>query len=232
MAWSQPPFKSYMAKYKPLYDPTNPEDKDVGLTIVEVNGRNAERTNAEGVRTMLSEEVAKGAGEITLTVRGSGVFNGVLGGGDMREGQVLSTSVSPPSGVRPGATVSVTVLAAGTGRSKARDGDLLEISYNAYYLPRGETDAGEGGGRGMFDSSNARGAEVPTVQFVLNRQPFGQFPAAFNLACEGIRTGEVRRIVVPGVLGMEEEGRRRAKVPKDVEGYVYEIKGVLVNAMT
>jgi len=106
----------------------------------------------------------------------------------------------------------------------------VEIIYRGYYLPKGTTGEGEGGGRVLFDSSGVRG-DVGTVQFVLNKQPFGQFPTAFNLGCKGIRTGETRRVRIPRVLGLEREGRRRGRVPEDVEGYVYEIECVLINAM-
>lgn len=265
-----------MSTYKPLYDPENTLDRDIGLTVAEINGRSAERTNAEGVRAMISEEVARGGETITITVRGSGVVGKLLSGGGIKEGENVVTDVQPRGGEGRG-ELEVKILKEGRGTNNAGDGDVVEIEYNgensrkplpfpfalrawkeisrnlalftdhlppappkhthklstsAYYLPMGVLDASPDGGRVLFDSSTSRNSEVSTVQFVLNKQPFGQFPPAFNLACVGIRPGEVRRIVLPKALGLEEEGRKKAKVPKDVEGYVYEIKAVLINAMT
>ena len=193
------------------------------LLVVAVNGRSTERTNAQGVRQMISESIASNPGQpLELTFRSSTGFEDKLS-------SLSSSSPEASTKVNPEQTLSITLTKESSSTTVAGDGDLVEISYKAFYLPAGVTDPGKGGGRVPFDASNLRNDDS-TIQFVLSKQPFGQFPPAFNLGVKNMKVGEERVVVVPPVLGYGEEGFKRMAVPPNV-GLVYEIRLVAVNAL-
>ena len=131
--------------------------------------------------------------------------------------------------VNPEQALRITQTRDSKSSTVANDGDLVEIAYKAYFLPKGVTSAGQGNGRVPFDASNLRNDDS-TVQFVLSKQPYGQFPPAFNLGVKNMKVQEERTLIVPPVLGYGEEGFKRLGIPGGVE-LVYEIKLVSVNAV-
>jgi len=201
-----------------------------GLIISSVNDKSTERTNAQGVRQILSEEIAKMDGQpILVTLKSSSGFNDSLV--TLKENETVTTNISPSSPSSPAQDLKITQLKKPLTPTAtiAGAGDLVEVAYRGYYLPRGITDPSEGSGRVPFDSSSARNDDS-TIQFVLGKQPFGQFPPSFNVGIANMRVGEVRGVEVPPVLGYGEQGFKKFGVPGSVFLY-FEIELKAVNAL-
>ncbi|GMH91308.1 hypothetical protein TL16_g12021 [Triparma laevis f. inornata] len=236
---SQSPFQSHIKRISSTYlssyeeylsDVKKGVAGEPGLIISSINGISTERTNAQGVRQILSSEIPKMNGEpIRIVLKSSSGFNERLR--DLKEEENVSTNISPKSDTSEAGDLRVMQLRRPltVDATIAGFGDLVEIAYKAYYLPKNVEDVEKGGGRVPFDSSSVRNDDT-TIQFVLGKQPFGQFPPAFNVGIENMRIGEVRGVEVPSVLGYGEEGLKKFGVPSGVRLY-FEIELKAVNAL-
>lgn len=101
----------------------------------------------------------------------------------------------------------------------AASGDLVEIEY-----------VGKLADGTVFDGMElAARLGDETIQFILGRQPSGQFPPSWDLGLVGMCVGEERRIDVPPVLGFGEKGLPKRGVPPNAR-LIYEVTLVAINA--
>ena len=70
-----------------------------------------------------------------------------------------------------------------------------------------------------------------TIQFVLGRQPAGQFPPSWDVGLVGICVGERREIDVPPVLGFGPKGLPKRGVPPNAR-LIYDVEAVAINALS
>ena len=225
--------------------------------VVAVDGVNVERESARQVQARIASVRAEGR-PATVTFRDALAFNARLaGGGGSRAGQTVSTSIAPGSGA--GSTerqvLAVrTVEAPERCRRQAQNGDLLEIRFavrrprrppppSCRPIPR-PTSAGCGAGDRATASSPQGRLEDGTVfdgmqlasrfaddslQFVLGRQPSGQFPPSWDVGLVGMCVGERREIDVPPVLGFGPKGLPKRGVPPDAR-LLYDVELLAINA--
>ena len=183
------------------------------------------------MRQIISEEVQKNGpdSDIIIVLKTSDGFSRALK--NLEKGPAVSR-VSPADSVanEEEQSVVVTQLAKGNGRYLAQIGDLVEIKYTAFYLPPPLRDPSPGAGRVPYDVSARAVNPTGSIEFVLGKQPFGQFPPAFDVACLNMRTDEKRRALVPPVLAYGEAGFQKFDIPPNAY-IVYEIEMVLINAM-
>ena len=104
----------------------------------------------------------------------------------------------------------------------AAEGDLLEIAYEGRVASTGA----------LFDGMElATRQGDSTIQFVLGRQPGGQFPPAWDVGLVGMCVGEERELDVPPVLGYGSKGMPKRGIPPDAT-LLYRIELVSINAIT
>jgi FKBP-type peptidyl-prolyl cis-trans isomerase len=104
----------------------------------------------------------------------------------------------------------------------------LEISYVGKLVETGNIFDGSAimvDGKGI----PGRGNDV-TVQFVLGKQPFGQFPPGWDVALVGMCSGERRRVIVPPAMGYGSKGVPKRGIPPDA-ALQYDITLVSVNGI-
>jgi FK506-binding protein 2 len=165
-----------------------------GDILVSVNGVPLETMDARRAK-----DVIKSASRpCKLVLRKPEVFRELLG--DMKEGEAVSTQVSPAvKGLGPNGQVMMVERLETPERCTrgARVGDLLAIEYAGYLLDGtlfdGSAVSVNGAGVG------GRGGDT-SIQFVLGQQPRGQFPPGWDVGLVGICVGEKRRLTVPAVL--------------------------------
>ena len=103
---------------------------------------------------------------------------------------------------------------------QAQNGDLIEMSYEGR-LADGT----------IFDGMElAKQRGDSTIQFVLGRQPGGQFPPSWDVGMVGMCVGERRTISVPPVLGFGKAGLPKRGVPPDA-ALVYDVELLGVNGL-
>lgn len=68
-----------------------------------------------------------------------------------------------------------------------------------------------------------------SIQFILGKQPPGQFPPGWDVGLLGMCVGERREMYVPPILGYGSKGFPRAGVPPDAT-IVYDIELLSINA--
>jgi sulfur carrier protein ThiS len=176
--------------------------------VVSVDGRSAERTNAEGVAIMVSQ-AAKSLSDddderssVELVFRDSAVFRDRLANLTDAAGGEVTTQVAPAGDTtqrnRDGSvkrgqavteqgdqriTVSQLIPPKMCTRGATTD-DLMEISYLGTVVETGA----------IFDGSAVKinGEAIPgrgndvSLFFVLGKQPFGQFPPSWDVGLEGM----------------------------------------------
>jgi FK506-binding protein 2 len=106
--------------------------------------------------------------------------------------------------------------------------DLLEISYLGTVVESGA----------VFDGSAIRinGEAIPgrgndvSLFFVLNKQPFGQFPPGWDVGLYGMCVGERRRVIIPPVLAYGSVGVPRRGIPPNAT-LQYDITLVSLNGL-
>jgi len=170
--------------------------------VVSVNGKSAERTNAEGVAILVSQasKATPADGSIDIVFRDPSIFNEKLA--DLSSTGQVTTQVAPAGdttqrnldgSVKAGRDVTaqadqrltVTQLVPPKMcNRKAMTDDLMEISYVGTVVDTGEIFDGSAikiNGEGI----PGRGNDV-SLYFVLKKQPFGQFPPGFDVGLEGM----------------------------------------------
>uniref|UniRef100_A0A7S4MQU0 peptidylprolyl isomerase n=1 Tax=Odontella aurita TaxID=265563 RepID=A0A7S4MQU0_9STRA len=220
--------------------------------LVSVDGTSAERTNAEGAAVMVSRSVrgggaAGGDDALLLTFRDPDAFRARLrslsteGGGGEATTQIApggdTTQRNSDGSVKFGEAITsqddqkLTVsqlIPPRLCRRPATTDDLLEISYLGTVLDTGA----------VFDGSSIRidGRGTPgrandvALFFVLGKQPFGQFPPAFDAGLEGMCVGERRRLIVPPVLAYGSQGLTRRGIPPNAT-LQYDVTLVSINGL-
>jgi FK506-binding protein 2 len=215
-----------------------------GWVIIAVNGQSTERTNAKGVTQMIGAAV-KNSMAVEFTFRDPSLFREQLQNMPAN-GESVTTQVAPAGdttqrnadgSVKFGKSVTqqedqrVTVsqlVAPKACTKQATTDDLLEISYVGKVVETGKLFDGSAimvDGKGI----PGRGNDV-TIQFVLGKQPFGQFPPGWDVALVGMCSGERRRVIVPPAMGFGSKGVPKRGIPPDAT-LQYDITLVSVNGI-
>jgi FK506-binding protein 2 len=211
--------------------------------VVGVDGQSAERTNAEGVAIMVSRAVRGEGDTLEFRFRDTAIFRDKLG--DLQGGQV-TTQVAPggdttqrnqDGSVKVGRSVTeqedqrLTVAQLVPPKMcthGAETDDLLEISYVGRVLETGAIFDGSAvsiNGEGIA----GRGNDV-TIQFVLGKQPFGQFPPGWDVGLYNICVGERRRLIIPPAMAYGPKGLPRRGIPPNA-ALQYDITLVSLNGL-
>lgn len=216
--------------------------------VVEINQKTAERTDVQGVATMIyqaSRSTDDSSDDIEIRFRNPVIFRNQLK--SMSSDTVVTTQVAPAGdttqrnqadgSVKPGREVTeqgdqrltVTQLIPPKLCNRgARDDDLLEISYIGRVVETGAIFDGSAvkiNGQGI----PGRGDDV-SLFFVLGKQPFGQFPPGWDVGLSGICVGERRRLLVPPVLAYGSKGLPRRGIPPDAT-LQYDVTLVSLNGL-
>jgi FK506-binding protein 2 len=240
-------FRTNMRVYvKSIKDNSLAKDLEIkkDWVIVSVNGKSAERTNAQGVAQMLASAVKGNV--VELRFRDPSVFPNQLKNLSASGGSA-ATQVAPAGEttqrtaagkVKRGRAISsqsdqkVTVsqlVAPKICNRGAETDDLLEISYLGTVVETGV----------VFDGSAVRinGEAIPgrgndvSLYLVLGKQPFGQFPPGWDVGLVGMCVGERRRLIIPPVLAYGSPGLPRRGIPPDAT-LQYDISLVSLNGLS
>lgn len=189
--------------------------------LVAVNGVNVERERAEQVSKRLVGLLGL-AEPFTLTFKDPYSFLYALQ--DPFKGSELSasTALTPSTENAASQVLGVRRFQEEDARCRrtAADGDLLEIAYTGRVKETGKVFDGMQLASRLGDSS---------VQFVLGRQPGGQFPPAWDVGLPGMCIGERRILEVPPILGYGAKGLPKVGVPPNA--YLqYEVELLAINA--
>ena len=215
--------------------------------VVAVNDQSTERTNAEGVARMIQMAMNQNDSvpSISMTFRDPSAFRDKLQA--LSENESVTTQVAPAGdttqrnrdgSVKEGRVVTsqanqqitVTQLVAPSMCHRgATTDDLLEISYVGRILETNQ----------IFDGSAVkinnqgipgRGNDV-TIFFVLNKQPFGQFPPGWDVGLYGMCVGERRRVIIPPALAYGPNGVPRRNIPPNAT-LQYDVSLVSLNGLS
>jgi len=219
--------------------------------VVAINGETAERTNVQGVATMIyrSSTIDSSLEDtIELRFRNPVIFRNQLNNLSSSSPDTIVTTQVAPAGdttqrnqvdgsVKSGRTttdqddqrLSVTQLVPPRICKKgATEDDLMEISYVGRVLETGA----------IFDGSTVliNGEGIPgrgndiSIFLVLGKQPFGQFPPGWDVGLTGICVGERRRLLVPPVLAYGAKGLPRRGIPPNAT-LQYDVTLVSLNGL-
>lgn len=196
--------------------------------VVAVDGVNVERENARQVQKRVKSALAEG-GAAQVTFKDALAFNAQLKaptGADAEAAgqQQLATTIAPATESSEAQVLGVRRVSVPSDcRRNADNGDLLEIRY-----------AGRLADGTVFDGMQlADRFGDDSIQFVLGRQPAGQFPPSWDVGLQGICVGERREIDVPPVLGFGEKGlvkKGKQLVPPNAR-LLYDVECVAINAL-
>ena len=137
-----------------------------------------------------------------------------------------SSAVAPATASEPAQIIRVrkTPPDGGGGCTRqAQNGDLIEMSYEGR-LADGT----------IFDGMElAKQRGDSTIQFVLGRQPGGQFPPSWDVGMVGMCVGERRTISVPPVLGFGPTGlvKKGVQLVPPNARVIYDVEAVAINAL-
>ena len=136
--------------------------------------------------------------------------------------KTVSTTIAPATATSEAQVLAVNRLEVPEGcKRNAQNGDLLEIRYTGR-LADGT----------VFDGMQlAERFSDDTIQFVLGRQPAGQFPPSWDVGLTGMCVGERREIDVPPALGFGEKGLPKRNVPPNAR-LLYDVECVAINALS
>lgn len=191
--------------------------------VVAVDGVNVEREDSQQVQARLAALKAESGRKFGVTFRNALAFNeALLVMGTSKAGDQVATTIAPRTDTQPEQVLAVRRLEApedGLCTRRADTGDLLEIRY-AGRLAEGQ----------VFDGMQlAQRLADDSIQFVLGKQPAGQFPPAWDLGLVGMCIGERREIDVPPVLGYGPKGLPKRGIPPNAR-LLYEIELLSINA--
>jgi FK506-binding protein 2 len=211
--------------------------------LVSVNGQSTERTDARGVKQIISQIIKSNTSDNLRLIFRDNSFQDQLQA--LSSDKDVITQVAPAGdttqrnqdgSVRVGSVTSQQdqqmivsqLLPPKMCRRGATTDDLLEISYIGRILETGDVFDGSAvmiNGKGI----PGRGNDVSTF-FVLGKQPFGQFPPGWDVGLEGICVGERRRVIIPPVLAYGSVGVPRRGIPPDAT-LQYDITLVSMNGL-
>lgn len=220
--------------------------------VVAVNGETAERTNVEGVATMIyraSRSTSDSSEDtIELRFRNPAIFRNQLNNLSSSSPDTIVTTQVAPAGdttqrnqvdgsVKSGRKItdqddqriSVTQLVPPKMCKRgATEDDLMEISYVGRVL---ETGAIFDGSAVLINGEGipGRGNDI-SIFLVLGKQPFGQFPPGWDVGLTGICVGERRRLLVPPVLAYGAKGLPRRGIPPNAT-LQYDVTLVSLNGL-
>ena len=194
--------------------------------VVAVDGVNVERESAKEVSARLVRAKAEGR-PVQVTLKDALAFNKQLNDlpKDREEAMApIATRVAPgggPSG-EPEQVLSIRRLEVQSRCTRnAQSGDLVEIRYT------GRLDDGT-----VFDGMELAGRfGDDSLQFVLGKQPAGQFPPAWDVGLVGMCVGERRLLDVPPVLGFGAKGLPKRNVPPNAR-LLYDVELLAINALS
>ena len=219
--------------------------------IVNINNESAERTNVQGIATMIyraSRSTEDSSDSIEIRFRNPVIFQNQLKTlSSSPPNTVVTTQVAPAGdttqrnqndgSVKAGREVTeqsdqrLTVsqlIPPKLCNRPATDDDLLEVSYIGRVLETGAIFDGSAvkiNGQGI----PGRGDDV-SLFFVLGKQPFGQFPPSWDVGLAGMCVGERRRLLVPPVLAYGSKGLPRRGIPPDAT-LQYDVTLVSLNGL-
>lgn len=177
-----------------------------GLILVSANGESLEGRTVEGV----ARAIGAAKRPLNLVVRDPTAFNAQLQAGSESRRAVTSV-LADYNGERQLMAVD-RIIVPDTCTVGAKLGDLLEVRYEGRLASDGRLF--DGSELSFQDGKSVRGRAGDTsLYFVLGQQPTGQFPTAWDPALAGACVGEVRRVVVPPVIGFQDKGSPRRGVP-------------------
>ena len=217
--------------------------------LVAINNQSTERTNAQGVTMMIQQAVqdrsSSSSDTLTLRFRDTSVFQEKLQA--LKENESVTTQVAPggdttqrnkDGSVKTGRVetsqadqrITVTQLVAPKLCNRgATPDDLLEISYVGRVLETGKIFDGSAV-RINSEGIPGRGNDV-SLYFVLNKQPFGQFPPGWDVGLNGMCVGERRRVIIPPALAYGSIGVPRRGIPPDAT-LQYDVSLVSLNGLS
>lgn len=191
--------------------------------VVAVDGINVEKDSVLAVQNKIDESLSKGG--VTLTLKDPNRFQYALidppphGATE----SYVSTALTPSSDAQSSQILAVQRqdVPPGGCRRPASEGDLVEISYEGRVAETGA----------LFDGMDlALRQGDSTIQFVLGRQPAGQFPPSWDVGLVGMCIGETRTLYVPPVLGFGSKGLPKRGVPPNA-GLQYRVELVSINGL-
>jgi FK506-binding protein 2 len=219
--------------------------------VVNINKETAERTNVQGVATMIyraSRSTDDSSEVVEIRFRNPVIFQNQLNNLSSSSPNTVATTQVAPAGdttqrnqadgsVKPGREVTEQVdqrlsvsqlIPPKLCTRGATDDDLMEISYIGRVK---ETGAIFDGAAVMINGKGipGRGDDV-SLFFVLGKQPFGQFPPSWDVGLAGMCVGERRRLEVPPVLAYGSKGLPRRGIPPDAT-LQYDVTLVSLNGL-
>jgi len=196
---------------------------DLDFIIVAVNGVNVEKESAKSVQDRLAKAKVDGRG-IQVTFRDPFAFSERLETMFAKSGQAMdpiATKIAPENQKEAEQVLSVRRIEVPESCTRnAQAGDLVEIRYVGRLADGTVFDGMELGSRLGDDS----------IQFVLGRQPAGQFPPAWDVGLVGMCVGERRELDVPPVLGYGAKGLPKRGVPPNAR-LLYDVELLAINAL-
>ena len=219
--------------------------------VVNINKETAERTNVQGVATMIyraSRSNDDSSEDVEIRFRNPVIFQNQLSNLSSSPPDTVVTTQVAPAGdttqrnqadgsVKAGREVTEQVdqrlsvsqlIPPKLCNRGATTDDLMEISYIGRVK---ETGAIFDGAAVMINGKGipGRGDDV-SLFFVLGKQPFGQFPPSWDVGMAGMCVGERRRLEVPPVLAYGSKGLSRRGIPPDAT-LQYDVTLVSLNGL-
>lgn len=195
--------------------------------IVAVDGANVETESAKDVQARLARAKSEGR-PLRVTFKDARAFNVALSAnpstaranGESAQAQI-STKIAPASTTQEEQVLSIRRLEIPERCTRnAQSGDLVEIRYTGRLADGSVFDGMELADRLGDDS----------IQFVLGRQPAGQFPPSWDVGLVGMCVGERRLLDVPPVLGFGPKGLPKRNVPPNAR-LMYDVELLAINAL-
>ena len=186
--------------------------------VVAVDGANVETESAKDVQARLARAKTEG-GPLRVTFKDARAFNEALSAGASQA--QISTKIAPASATQEEQVLSIRRLELPERCTRnAQSGDLVEIRYTGRLADGSVFDGMELADRLGDDS----------IQFVLGRQPAGQFPPSWDVGLVGMCVGERRLLDVPPVLGFGPKGLPKRNVPPNAR-LMYDVELLAINAL-
>lgn len=215
--WGNSNFISNVADGNP--EPRILDKVNINLLVRSINfDTSVQQLSAFKLLTLLKDLLSVDA-PFSIEFKSATAFGSALS--ELTESAAVSTKISSRDD-----SVTVTQLRQPSPNAinQAAKGDLVEISYQASFVDP-ET---------LFTvpyDVSGRGGDT-TIQFALQSQPAGQFPPGLDVGLEGMRCGEIRKVVVPPQLGYGSKGFKTKSfaIPPNAQ-IIYIIELKLINAV-